>query len=118
MTISDNPKDIYALAGRSPHAASVLSDAKGERIALLHLDRHHSEAEIFALANAGLKRQVGIVALNADMQFESVCLPGFVSPVTRAGTLFLCELLKAQKERGEVAELEKLLKLEDPRAQA
>jgi hypothetical protein len=115
MTISDRSEDIYAVLGRCHHAATVLSDAKGERIALLHLDRQHSEKEIFQLADVGINKQVGIVALPSSGELESACLPGFVLPVTRAGTLFLCELLKVQKERGEVAELEEILKLRDPR---
>jgi hypothetical protein len=117
MTISDNPKDVYALAGRCHHAASVLSNADGSRIALLHLSEDHSEKEIFQLADAGLNVQAGVVALNSKMQFEAVCIPGFQLPVIRAGVLFM-QSLQAQYERREIAELEKLLKLEDPRARA
>jgi hypothetical protein len=114
MMVSDKPEDVYALAGRCPHAASVLSSADGSRIALLNLREDHSEKDIFQLADAGLSKQVGIVALNADMKFESVCIPGFELPVIRAGLLFM-ESLQTQYERREIAELEKLLKLEDPR---
>jgi hypothetical protein len=117
MKISDKPEDVYALAGRCPHAASVLSNADGSRIALLHLSEDHSEKEIFRLADAGLNVQAGVVALNADMKFESVCLPCFELPVIRAGVLFM-QSLKTQYEQREIAELEKLLKLEDPRARA
>jgi hypothetical protein len=115
MTVTDSKEVFYAVAGRCPYAASVLSNADGSRIALLHLSEDHSEAEIFRLADAGLNVQAGVVALNSKMQFESVCLPGFELPVIRAGVLFM-ESLKNQYERSEVAELEKLLKLEDPRA--
>jgi hypothetical protein len=117
MTVTDSKEVFYALAVRCPHAASVLSNADGSRIALLHLGEDHSENEIFRLADAGLNVQAGVVALNTDMKFESVCLPGFELPVIRAGVLFM-QSLKTQYEQREIAELEKLLKLEDPRARA
>jgi hypothetical protein len=117
MTVTDSKEVFYSVAGRCLHAASVLSNADGSRIAILHLGGDHSEKEIFRFADAGLTVQAGVVALNADMKFESVCLPGFELPVIRAGVLFM-QSLQTQYERSEVAELEKFLKLEDPRAQA
>lgn len=117
MTVTDNKEIFYTVAGRCHNAASVLSNADGSRIALLHLGERHNEKEIFGWADAGLNVQAGVVGLNSDMQFEAVCIPGFELPVIRAGLLFM-ESLRAQCERREVAELEKLLKLEDPRAQA
>jgi len=115
MTITENKQIFYDVAGRCPVAASVLSDSTGSRIALLYLDHQHTEKEIFSLANAGLNKIVGLVALNRDGSLESVSQPGFIRAVNHAVSVFSEGIRKTESE---VAELETLLRLEDPRARA
>jgi hypothetical protein len=115
MTVTDNKQIFYDVAGRCPVAASVLSDSTGSRIALLYLDHQHTEKEIFSLANAGLNKIVGLVALNREGNLESVSQPGFIRAVNHAAAVFSEAIEKTQRE---VTELERIAGLMDPRAQA
>ena len=108
MTVTDNKQIFYDVAGRCPIAASVLSDAEGKRIALLYLDHQHTEKEIFSLADVGLNKIVGLVAVNREGNLESVSQPGFIRAVTHAATVFSEAIEKAQRE---VAELERIARL-------
>jgi hypothetical protein len=115
LTVTDNKQIFYDVAGRCPIAASVLSDPEGKRIALLYLDHQHTEKEIFSLANAGLNRIVGLVALNREGTLESVSQSGFIRAVSHATVVFAEAI---QQGRREIAELERIAGLMDPRAQA
>jgi hypothetical protein len=108
MTVTDNKEVFYATAKRCPIAASVLSDPEGKRIVLLYLDHQHTEKEIFSLANAGLNRIVGLVAVNREGGLESVSQPGFIRTVNHAATVFSEAIEKTQRE---VAELERIAQL-------
>jgi hypothetical protein len=121
MTISDKPEDIYAVAGRCPIAASVLSDPKGDRFHVLFLGKEKEEAdrEVTESIAAGLTRQAGVLGLNREGQFESVAKPGFSSAISRASVVFLLALIQEHnRQNTEVAELERIAGLMDPRAQA
>ena len=120
MRISEKNEDIFAVALRSPICASVLADPTGEKIHVLFLGSPgHSDEEITALANRGLTKHVGIVALNKAGQFESVAKPGFSSAVNRASVVFLYTLLQERnRQNTEVEELKRIAGLMDPRAQA
>jgi len=120
MTVTDDKEIFYAVASRSPICASVLADPTGEKIHILFLGGEgHSDAEILALADHGLTKHVGIVAMNRDGQFESVAKPGFAASVVRAGEAFLYTLRQERdRQSAEVAELKRIAGLMDPRAQA
>ena len=108
MTVTDNKVVFYDTAKRCPIAASVLSDPEGKRIALLYLDHRHTEKEIFSLANAGLNKIVGLVAVNREGNLESVSQPGFIRAVNHAATVFSEAIQTAQRE---IAELERIARL-------
>jgi hypothetical protein len=108
LTVTDNKEVFYAIAKRCPIAASVLSDPEGKRIALLYLDHQHTEREIFSLADVGLNKIVGLVAVNREGNLESVSQPGFIRAVSHAAAVFTEAIEKARRE---VAELERLMQL-------
>src|SRR5438067_9482971 len=114
MTITENKEVFYAIAKRCPIAASVLSDAEGKRIALLYLHHQHTEQEIFRLADAGLNKIVGLVAVSREGTLESVSQPKFIEAVKHAAMVFEKAIETAHRE---VAELERIAGLMDPRAQ-
>ena len=107
--MTDNKQIFYDVAGRCP-MRSRYGPERLKRIALLYLDHQHTEKEIFSLADVGLNRIVGLVAVNREGNLESVSLsqPEFIRAVNHAATVFAEATEKAQRE---VAQLERLMQL-------
>jgi|SRR5579884_1703490 len=107
MTISEQPADLYAIAGRCPFAAIVQCDAQGKRFVLRNLDEGILAEETWALMDAGFTMTGGIVAINKKGEMELLAKSEtFIAVVEQAAALFT------------VQQLQRLRALEDPRAQA
>jgi hypothetical protein len=117
MTISDNPKDVYALAGRCPIAAIVLADPTGARFHVLTLGSGMEQInkETAMSIERGLTQQAGLVAMTREGQIEIVSKLAFQDTMLRASMAFRAAIFEYQSE---LRELERIAGLADPRAQA
>jgi hypothetical protein len=117
MTVSDKPEDIYAVAARCLLAAIVLSDPKADKIRVLCLGngQEHTERETAVAIAAGLTKQAGVLGLTATGELQAVAKPGFEWAMARASVVFREAILEYKRE---IAELERIAGLMDPRAQA
>ena len=111
---SANKEDFYNLARLCRAAASVLSDAKGEKFVLLNLAENHSDEFLFPYFRAGLDKQIGVVGILQDGTLDFISLPGYERTVKQAAIAFGDERL----ENIEICQLELLASLPDTRGQA